>query len=75
MANWLNLGQIFPINAKKYPNNIAFMDKDRSFTFPQANIRINRLANATRRFFVWFGPALNGPAGFEWAACDRVIKC
>ncbi len=46
MANWLNLGQIFPVNASKYPNNIAFMDKDRSYTFPEANKRINRLANA-----------------------------
>jgi acyl-CoA synthetase (AMP-forming)/AMP-acid ligase II len=46
MANWLNLGQIFPVNAKKYPHNIAFMDKDHSYTFPEANKRINRLANA-----------------------------
>jgi acyl-CoA synthetase (AMP-forming)/AMP-acid ligase II len=46
MANWLNLGQIFPVNARKYPENIAFMDKDRSYTFPQANRRINRLAHA-----------------------------
>ena len=46
MTNWLNLGQIFPVNAKKYPNNIAFMDAKRSFTFPEANRRINKLANA-----------------------------
>lgn len=46
MTNWLNLGQIFPVNAKKYPNNIAFMDAKRTFTFPEANKRINRLANA-----------------------------
>jgi acyl-CoA synthetase (AMP-forming)/AMP-acid ligase II len=45
-ANWLNLGQIFPVNARKYPKNIAFMDRERSFTFPEANRRINRLAHA-----------------------------
>ena len=46
MTNWLNLGQIFPVNAKKYPDNVAFMDARRSFTFPQANRRINKLASA-----------------------------
>ncbi len=45
-ANWLSLGQIFPVNAKKYPKNIAFMDKDRSFTFPESNRRINQLSHA-----------------------------
>jgi len=45
-ANWLNLGQIFPVNARKYPNNIAFMDARRRYTFPEANRRINRLAHA-----------------------------
>ncbi len=46
MANWLNIGQVFKVNAKKYPDNIAFMDAKRRFTFPQANRRINRLAHA-----------------------------
>jgi acyl-CoA synthetase (AMP-forming)/AMP-acid ligase II len=46
MANWLNLGQIYPVNAKKYPDHIAFMDKDRRFTFPESNKRVNRLAHA-----------------------------
>ncbi len=45
-ANWLNLGEIYPVNARKYPNNIAFMDKDRSFTFPESNRRINKLSHA-----------------------------
>jgi acyl-CoA synthetase (AMP-forming)/AMP-acid ligase II len=45
-ANWLNLGQIFPVNARKYPNNIAFMDEKRSFSFPESNRRINKLAHA-----------------------------
>jgi acyl-CoA synthetase (AMP-forming)/AMP-acid ligase II len=46
MANWLNLGEIFSVNAAKFPKNIAFMDATRSFTFPEANKRINRLAHA-----------------------------
>jgi acyl-CoA synthetase (AMP-forming)/AMP-acid ligase II len=46
MANWINLGQIFPVNAAKFPDNIAFMDAERSYTFPESNRRINRLAHA-----------------------------
>ncbi len=46
MANWINLGQIFPVNAAKFPNNVAFMDAERSYTFPESNLRINRLAHA-----------------------------
>jgi len=46
MANWVNLGQIFPVNAAKFPDNIAFMDAARSYTFPESNRRINRLAHA-----------------------------
>jgi acyl-CoA synthetase (AMP-forming)/AMP-acid ligase II len=46
VANWLNIGQVFPVNARKYPNNVAFADQDRRFTFPEANRRINLLAHA-----------------------------
>jgi acyl-CoA synthetase (AMP-forming)/AMP-acid ligase II len=46
MALWLNLGEIFRVNAVKYPQNIAFCDKNRSFTFPQSNQRVNQLAHA-----------------------------
>jgi acyl-CoA synthetase (AMP-forming)/AMP-acid ligase II len=46
MANWINLGQIFPVNAAKFPDNVAFMDAERSHTFPESNRRINRLAHA-----------------------------
>ncbi len=42
----MTMGQIYPVNAKKYPNHIALRDKDRQYTFPQSNRRINRLANA-----------------------------
>ncbi len=46
MTNWLNLGQVFSVNTKKYPNSIAFMDAKRTHTFTESNRRINRLANA-----------------------------
>jgi acyl-CoA synthetase (AMP-forming)/AMP-acid ligase II len=46
MANWLNLGQIFSVNADMYPDHVAFMDADRSYSFPESNRRINRLAHA-----------------------------
>jgi len=45
-ANWMNLGQIYPVNARKYPDHIAFMDKSRRYTFPESNRRVNRLAHA-----------------------------
>ncbi|MBW1645499.1 MAG: AMP-binding protein [Deltaproteobacteria bacterium] len=45
MALWLNLGEIFRVNAVKYPENIAFADRERRYTFPESNRRINRLAN------------------------------
>ncbi|MBN2490845.1 MAG: AMP-binding protein [Planctomycetes bacterium] len=46
MANWINLGQIFPVNARKYPAHIAFMDRARRYTYPETNRRVNRLADA-----------------------------
>jgi acyl-CoA synthetase (AMP-forming)/AMP-acid ligase II len=46
MTCWMNLGQQFKINAVKYPHTVAFMDAQRSFTFPEANKRVNRLAHA-----------------------------
>ena len=45
MGYWLNLGQIQKINAKKFPNTVALKDAQRSFTYPQMNSRINKLAN------------------------------
>jgi acyl-CoA synthetase (AMP-forming)/AMP-acid ligase II len=44
-APWVNLGQQLRVNAKKYPSTICLKDKDRSFTFPETNKRVNRLAN------------------------------
>jgi len=46
MACWMNLGQILKINAKKFPNTVALKDKERSFTYPEVNKRVNRLANS-----------------------------
>ena len=46
MAHWLNLGEILPINAKKYPTKICLCDESRRFTYPETEARTNRLANA-----------------------------
>jgi acyl-CoA synthetase (AMP-forming)/AMP-acid ligase II len=46
MACWMNLGQILKVNAKKFPNTVALKDKERSFTYPEVNKRVNRLANS-----------------------------
>ena len=49
MANWINLGKIFPVNAAKFPDNVAFMDAERRYTFPESNLRINRLQKGFAR--------------------------
>jgi acyl-CoA synthetase (AMP-forming)/AMP-acid ligase II len=46
MAYWLNLGQVLSVNAKKFPRTVALKDQKRSFTFPETNRRVNRLAHA-----------------------------
>jgi acyl-CoA synthetase (AMP-forming)/AMP-acid ligase II len=46
MAAWLNLGQILKVNAKKFPNTVALKDSERSFTYPELNKRVNRLAHS-----------------------------
>jgi acyl-CoA synthetase (AMP-forming)/AMP-acid ligase II len=46
MAYWLNLGQILPVNAKKFPDTVALKDARRSFTYPQTNRRVNKLAHS-----------------------------
>jgi len=45
MACWMNLGQNLKINARKFPNTVALKDSSRSFTYPELNQRVNRLAN------------------------------
>ena len=44
MVCWLNLGQILKVNAKKFPSTIAIKDNKRSFTYPELNKRVNKLA-------------------------------
>ncbi len=46
MGFWMNLGQIQKINAKKFPDKVALKDANRSFSYPQMNHRINKLANS-----------------------------
>ncbi len=45
MADWMNLGQQFKVNARKYPHTVALKDAARSYTYAQANRRVNRLAH------------------------------
>mgnify|MGYP005841797939 CR=1 FL=1 len=46
MACWLNLGQILKVNAKKFPQTVALKDRERCFTYPELNRRVNRLAHS-----------------------------
>ena len=46
MACWLNLAQMVKLNAKKFPNTIALKDAERGFTYPELDIRVNKLANS-----------------------------
>ncbi len=46
MACWMNLGQQLKVNAVKYPSTIALRDRQRSYTYPQLNRRVNRLAHS-----------------------------
>ena len=45
MTHWMNLGQNLKVNAKKFPTTVALQDSQRSYTYPQTNERVNRLAN------------------------------
>ena len=49
MAHWMNLGQNFKVNAKRYPDTLALKDQNRSFTYRQTNERVNRLADSLLR--------------------------
>ena len=46
MACWMNLGQNFKVNAKKFPDTVALKDSKRCYTYPEANIRVNQLAHS-----------------------------
>jgi acyl-CoA synthetase (AMP-forming)/AMP-acid ligase II len=45
VACWLNLGQNLKVNAKKFPTTVALKERDRAFTYPETNRRVNRLAH------------------------------
>lgn len=42
----MNMGEILAVNAKKYPEKIALKDIRTSRTFPELDIRTNKIANA-----------------------------
>ena len=46
MACWLTLGQMVKVNAKKFPNAVALKDKERSYTYPELNRRVNKLSHS-----------------------------
>ena len=46
MAHWMNLGQILKVNAKKFPDTVALKDRERGFTYPELNTRVNKLAHS-----------------------------
>ncbi len=46
MAHWMNLGQMLKINARHFPSTTALKDRDRSFTYPETNSRVNRLSHS-----------------------------
>ncbi len=46
MSFWMNLGQIQKLNTKKFIDTVALVDKDRSFTYPAMNKRVNQLAHS-----------------------------
>ena len=43
---YLNIGEILAVNARKFPDKIALKDSRISRTFPELEIRTNKIANA-----------------------------
>ncbi len=75
MTNWLNLGQVFSVNSKKYPGNVAFMDQDRSFTFPEIDRRTNRLATALLALGVGRGDKVSCLLENCIEICELYVAC
>ena len=46
MVNWIDLGRMMSVNAKKWPAAVALADARRSFTYAETDERCRRLANA-----------------------------
>jgi acyl-CoA synthetase (AMP-forming)/AMP-acid ligase II len=45
MTQWLNLGEIVTVNAKKYGDKLAFKDANREVSFRELDIRTTKIAN------------------------------
>ncbi|GAB6909224.1 AMP-dependent synthetase and ligase [Desulfosarcina cetonica] len=48
MAHWMNLGQQFKVNARRYARKLALKDQRRSYTYAEANQRVNQLAHGLK---------------------------
>lgn len=75
MALWLNLGEITRVNAVKFPQAIAFCDSARRFTFPQTNLRVNRLANALTGLGVVKGDKVSCFMENSIEICELYLAC
>ena len=75
MALWLNLGEILRVNAVKFPKQIAFCDASRHFTYPQTNVRVNRLANALAGLGVAKGDKVSCFMENSIEICELYLAC
>ncbi len=75
MALWLNLGEILRVNAVKFPQAIAFCDSTRRFTFPQTNLRVNRLANALAGLGIGKGDKVSCFMENSIEICEIYLAC
>ncbi|MCD6292445.1 MAG: AMP-binding protein [Deltaproteobacteria bacterium] len=75
MALWLNLGEILRVNAVKFPQSIAFCDSSRHFTFPQTNLRVNRLANALAGLGIAKGDTVSCFMENSIEICEIYLAC
>ena len=75
MALWLNLGEILRVNAVKFPQQIAFCDSVRRFTFPQTNLRVNRLANALAGLGIGKGDKVSCFMENSIEICELYLAC
>ena len=75
MALWLNLGEILRVNAVKFPQQVAFCDSSRNFTFPQTNRRVNRLANALAGLGIGKGDKVSCFMENSIEICELYLAC
>ncbi|MEA3333418.1 MAG: AMP-binding protein [Pseudomonadota bacterium] len=75
MALWLNLGEILRVNAVKFPQAVAFCDSARRFTFPQTNLRVNRLANALAGLGIGKGDTVSCFMENSIEICEIYLAC